>query len=350
LTKTIDLHPATEPASAWEELAERSGASPFARPGWVAAWWRAFGRGSMEVVSVRRAGALSAAIPLVARHGVLSSPTNWHTPLFAALSEDRFAAGELARAVLARLPRRLDLRFIDPGDRLVDGLRAQGARAKLRLAERVVARAPYVPTDVSWESYERGLSRNRRKNLRKRRAQLEELGELCFKVEDGSERLHELLRTALRIEASGWKGKRRTAIVSRPETVSFYTDVARWAAERGILRLGFLRLDGEPIAFDFSLEDQRSIYSIKAGYADEHRALGPGTELTYRMIRHAFEGEARSYEFLGDTDAFKQGWCNGYQRERLHLQFFSGSVPAAIDRVVQTRGRPVARKLAGAMR
>jgi hypothetical protein len=41
---TVDVHDAIAPIAAeWDALAERTAAPPFARPGWFAAWGRAFG-------------------------------------------------------------------------------------------------------------------------------------------------------------------------------------------------------------------------------------------------------------------------------------------------------------------
>jgi hypothetical protein len=68
------------------------------------------------------------------------------------------------------------------------------------------------------------------------------------------------------IEASGWKGERGAAIISRPETRSFYTEVSRWAARNGWLRLAFLRLDGRALAFQCGLEDGGTHYFLKGGF------------------------------------------------------------------------------------
>ena len=50
----------TEPGEAddpilaeWDELANRCGASVFLRPGWLAAWWRAFGRRWLDLITTR---------------------------------------------------------------------------------------------------------------------------------------------------------------------------------------------------------------------------------------------------------------------------------------------------------
>src|SRR5439155_15365660 len=113
----------TEPAEAddpilaeWDELATRCGASVFLRPGWVAAWWRAFGRGRLELITTRRAGRLFGLLPLAHRGGRWSSPTNWHTPLFGVLADDVAAAAELADRLLESRPREVSLSFVDPGE------------------------------------------------------------------------------------------------------------------------------------------------------------------------------------------------------------------------------------------
>ena len=65
---------------------------------------------------------------------------------------------------------------------------------------------------------------------------------------DGGARLDEGLAEVIRVEELAWKGGRGTAIASQQDTREFYGDVARWAAERGWLRIHMLRLDGDPIA------------------------------------------------------------------------------------------------------
>jgi hypothetical protein len=37
-----------------ERLAYATGAAPFLRPGWFAAWWGAFGTGRPEILALRR--------------------------------------------------------------------------------------------------------------------------------------------------------------------------------------------------------------------------------------------------------------------------------------------------------
>src|SRR5258706_7672137 len=86
-------------ASEWDDLAGRVSAAPYVRPGWVAAWWRAFGVGDLEIRTLRRDGRLAAVLPVSRRYGVLRSVTNYHTPHSGLLAEDCGAAAQLWRAV-----------------------------------------------------------------------------------------------------------------------------------------------------------------------------------------------------------------------------------------------------------
>src|ERR687892_751567 len=69
-------------ADEWDALAMRVGATPFARPGWMRAWWTAFGRGDLCILTYRRGGQLRAVLPLARRRGLLHSCSNIHSPLF----------------------------------------------------------------------------------------------------------------------------------------------------------------------------------------------------------------------------------------------------------------------------
>ena len=95
--------------------------------------------------------------------------------------------------------------------------------------------------------------------------QLTRLGRLEFEVITGGAGLRDVLAECFALETLGWKGQRGAPISSRPDTLQFYTEVAHWAAARGILRLFFCRLDGRMLTFELCLEDNNRLYDIKGG-------------------------------------------------------------------------------------
>jgi CelD/BcsL family acetyltransferase involved in cellulose biosynthesis len=344
----IETHGSTEPvAREWDELADRTKAAPFLRPGWVAAWWSAFGAGALEIVAARRGGRLVGLIPLTYRRGSLESATNWHTPEFGIVAEDGAAALELATALFARSPRRVSLSFLNSANTDLDMCRtAAGAQSYLVL-ERTLERPPFVTIEGDWAAYEGQLAANVRRDLRRRRRLLEQEGKVSFTVDDGMEQLEERLQEGFRVEGSGWKGESGTAIVSRPETRQFYSDVARWAAERGWLRLAFLRLDGRPLAFQYGLEDDGVYYFLKGGYDPAYARLSPGRLLVRAMLERSFSDGLTRFDFGGTGELFKLEWANG-ARELVRFQGFARSPVGLLDWAaspVFTYGPPVVRRV-----
>ena len=330
----------------WDELADRTGAAPFLRAGWVEAWQRARGAGELRVLVERRDGRLAGLLPVAARRGALVSPTDWHTPLFGPVAEDGDGARELAGRLLRNARRRADLWFLSPGSPGLDQCVAAAGEAGARSIVRTIARAPYVPVDGPFEEYMGGLDRKFRKEIGRLWRRLEERGDLQVSYEDGSERLDDLLADGFRLEGSGWKADAGTAILSDPAVERLYRDVAHWAAGHGWLRLAFLRLDGRAIAFDMCLEQRGAFYVLKGGFDVAERKAGPGTLLTHHGIERAFQLGLDSYELLGQADEYKRSWTS-LTRERVRFQGFPRRPPGAAEYLAWRYGRPLAKRLSG---
>jgi CelD/BcsL family acetyltransferase involved in cellulose biosynthesis len=327
----------------WDALADRAGAPPFLRPGWVAAWWRAFGRGSLQILTVRRKGCLAGVLPLYRRHGALRSTSNWHSPTFGSLAEGLDAVQELGGELFAEAPRRVSLAFAAREGRDLDLWQSAAAGAGYRVLVRTLERSPYVDIAGNWEAYRAGLSRNARQNLTRNLRRLRACGTVTLDVSDGSDRLDELLGEAFRLEAASWKGSRRTAIVSHSATRRFYDDVAHWAARRGWLRLVFLRVDGRAVAFHYALEEGRVYYPLKGGYDPAFRQFSPGTLIIQLTLERAFADGLARYELLGGAEPYKLTWTSSC-RDSVLLHAFAPTLPGRLDWTVRARGRPLAKR------
>ena len=301
----------------WEDLADRTSSTPFVRPGWIAAWWRAFGSGTLTLLTSRRDGRLAGVVPVVRRHRKLEVPTNWHTPVFGVVAEDEDVARELCYEMFATGARRVDLAFVDEDDPHADAFRWAAAHAEFRVSGRTLLRSPYIDTSGDWSEMESSLGRKRRSEIRRRRRLLEGQGTVELQIEAGAERLGPLLSEGFRVEAAAWKGLRSTAIASRADTKAFYTEVAAWAARKGWLRLAFLRVDGRALAFDLCLEHDGVHYLLKTGYDPAFRAFGPGILLRHDMLARAYALGLKRYEFLGNDDHWKQEWTTTVHHRRL---------------------------------
>ncbi len=326
-------------AEEWDALADRAGAPPWARPGWVAAWWSAFGNGELDLLTVEAGdGGLAGVLPVARRRGRVEALVNWHSPEAPLVGD----ASTLGVKLFGEGPRSAMLRYL-PEAALGD-IRAAAHDSRYRLLERVGERSPYVDVSGSFEDYLGRLDRHHVKETARRRRRLEGEGTVEFAVEDGRERLDELLAEGWPVEASGWKRETGTAIDSRPDTLAFYTEIARWAAGRGILRLAFLRLDGRAIAFEFALEDVGVYAILKGGFDVELRKFGPGGLITHDQLKRAFDLGLSRYEFLGTDEPYKTVWTPAVHERRV-LQAFAPTPLGLAERAAYTYGRPLAKKL-----
>lgn len=267
------------------------------------------------------------------------------------MAADERTAKQLSEALFPQRPRRIDLSFLALYDKGIAPVCAAANLAGYHVLPASRQVAPYLDTKGSWDDYEGGLRRKFRSELRRRRRRLEEAGRLNLEVSDGTQGLSDLLEEGFRIEGSGWKEARGTSINSHPAMRRFYTEVARWATERGWLRLAFLRLDGQALAFDYCLEHNGIHYLLKTGYDPSYRRFAPGMVIRYLMLARAFSNEISTYEFLGADYGWKREWTDTL-RGRLFLRMFAPTALGSLDRATFVHGRPTAKRmksLAGSM-
>ena len=294
-------------APEWEALAEHVRASPFLRPGWIAAWWRAYGRGQLAILAARRDKRLVGRCHWwsgVARCSRRRTGTQWTMGCW---QPTRRRAGSWRR-------RRWPIRREDwnshswmPPERIsptcIDATREAGHRFVLRTIER----SCIVHTAGDWCAFENQIPASRRSDLRRCRRRISELGDLTLEVHTG-ERGVAALQEAVPLEATGWKGNNGTAIVSRSSTLRFYGEVAQWASGRGWLRTCVLRVAGRPIAFHLVLVAHGSAYHLKSGYDVELPKHSPGMLILHDVLRQNFADESIQRDHLGGAEPYKVAW------------------------------------------
>jgi CelD/BcsL family acetyltransferase involved in cellulose biosynthesis len=339
----VEREPLRPLLSEWDELAERVATTPFAHPEWILAWCEAFApRLQLETVTVRRAGRLAALVPLVRARSGVRAPANWHTPQFELLAEDGDARAELCERLLAGRPWSAALRFVSPD--AAGALAAAATHAGYLVLRRSLTRSPVIDLRGRlWEEYASTVRSDHRSDIRRRWRRLREQGEVEVELADGSERLETLLGEGLSLEAASWKGRAGTAILSHPQTERFYRRVTQWAAERGWLRLTFVRLDGRPVAFSLDLEHRNVHHNLKNAYDETQHHCSPGKLLTGLLVERAFARGLQGYEFNGAPERYKLAWATGTADRQL-VQAFQPSPPGLAQWLAYAVGRPAVKR------
>jgi len=328
--------------------------APFLRHEWFRIWWKSFGAGKrLAIMTVRSSqGGLAAIAPFMEERGfrvgvpcrIWSSMSNDHSCRFDLMMKER-SEGEQIRiveALVAYLSRRRPrVHLIELQDFSIDSpvltvLLDSASRSGQKIGLRPELETPFIPIEGKWPAYYESISGHLRRNLRRRRRQLEEQGRVevvCVTGEEsgiGSADLSDHLREGFRIEAMAWKGSAGTAIRENESWVDFYQAWAQTAAERGWLRLYFLKLNGQPIAFYYALVYGRKLYYLKLGYDPAYARYSPGILLHQEILAAAFDEKLLELDFLGPRMVWKEDWAKGIRPHVWVYLFQRGIVPQTI--------------------
>lgn len=298
----------------WNALALRSSPSPLVRHEWFdAAFAHLYSRGANPLVFVvRENGCLRAAAALVSLSSALSKRLTIpggaiiHEPCgFIYDSEE--ALSVLTQAVFKSQSALALPRFgrDGPEARLFKKFSPKDA-LRLERCGRNTYRVPLKPT---WQEFETSISRGRRSDMRSYRRRAEQRGYLTFEVVSPSAANFETaFDELLRVEASGWKGREKTAISCDARQRGFYTHYAKAAAQDGMLRFFFLRANGKTIAARMAVEYGNRLWDLRIGYDETWSRCAPGVLLTQETLRYAVERGLEGFEFLGKAESWERHW------------------------------------------
>ena len=291
----------------WELLAESSAQLPTQCPMWAQACAatlpdppRIVVRGGLQTVQ--------AVAPLAWRNGHLellgTAQVPEPTDLLASSPE---ALADLVETVIGAR-RALHLRRLPADSATIAALTRAVGRRGIVLARRTVG-FPTVTLSESWQEPGGGLSSRRRSDLRRARRRAEAMGDVEFELlSPASHEVPALLELAYAIEARSWKAREGRALAHVSWLARFFTTYATAAAERGELRVQFLRIGGTAVAMQLGVEWKRSCWLFKIGYDESYSTASPGQLLLAESIADAARSGLRTYELLGQQAIWTDVW------------------------------------------
>jgi Acetyltransferase (GNAT) domain len=129
------------------------------------------------------------------------------------------------------------------------------------------------------------LSREHRKDLRRKERRLAENGGLEYATMKATDDPRAWISEYVEVEDRSWKGKQRCALSSTPGEREFFETIAMAAFARGRLMMLALRTEGRAIACKCNFIAGRGAYAFKIAYDEEHGPASPGILLELENIR-----------------------------------------------------------------
>ncbi len=181
---------------------------------------------------------------------------------------------------------------------------------------------PMLASDLDGKQYmERALSGASRKKLRQHRRRLAQKGVLESKTVTGLEAVGRALEDFLRLEAAGWKGRKRTALLCNPPDETFTREMMAALAPQGDAWIHALYLDGQPVSMQIVLRAGAAAFTWKTAYDEGLRDFSPGMLLLedYTAAFLADPGIACVNSCSYDDSGFMAIWCERHAMAELWI-------------------------------
>jgi CelD/BcsL family acetyltransferase involved in cellulose biosynthesis len=176
----------------------------------------------------------------------------------------------------------------------LDGAIAETLRATARRSGRPVVivgehlRAMLVRPVPGAPGPREALSPKRRHEYRRQMLRLSDHGVVAIEAVSDAASVSATFEEFLVLEASGWKGRARSALLSRPATAEFARAAVAALAAEGRARIDAIRVVGKPIAMLVSFLAGTTAYSWKIAYDEAHARFSPGAQLMLEAGRSVF--------------------------------------------------------------
>jgi CelD/BcsL family acetyltransferase involved in cellulose biosynthesis len=291
-------------SSQWRALAERAiEPNGYYLPGWqLAVNAFASGRTGASALLARGDAAPDEATRLIGLMPVISMARAYRIPLPALVSAhpygtlctppfDRDMAHDAATGLL-RAARQAGAHALILRDVALDGATMKALGEVLRrddLRPRVLQSQLRACLDAARDADELlrdALGAKKLKELRRQRHRLAEHGSVRFEVARAREEVATALEIFLRLEASGWKGKRGTALIQDDGDAAFVRRAAPALAETGQCEIVTLYAGTTPVAAGLVLRHQDRAFFFKLGIDERFAKASPGVQLTLDLTRH----------------------------------------------------------------
>lgn len=152
------------------------------------------------------------------------------------------------------------------------------------------AERPYLQSNLDGESYLRGtLHPHHFREFRRLKRRLETLGKLDYKIARRSDEIRTGIEAFLTLEAAGWKGRRRTAMVMDRYQAAFAREATNLLAERDQCRIHTLVLNDRPIAILIIFIASGVAYTWKTTFDETLAQYSPGTLLMIETTKNHLE-------------------------------------------------------------
>jgi CelD/BcsL family acetyltransferase involved in cellulose biosynthesis len=281
--------------------------SIFVLPSWLEAWWRSFGADSEMLLRVIRDDRNIIGIAPLMRKGETAyfmgstEVCDYMDFIIAPGMEEDFS-----HALLDDLKRsgitRLDLAHVRPDSAVLRNLpalaRDNGYKAEVSPEE--TSLETVLPE--SWDKYLAMLTRKQRHEVRRKLRRLYEAGQVDYSFAGEIESVSDSMDTFIKLFIECRDDK---AVFLTKQMEEFFRLLAEKTHEAGLLKLGTLKLDNQPVACIMCFDYNECIYLYNSGYDPDYNHLSAGLLSKVLGVQESIKKGKKRFDFLKGSEPYK---------------------------------------------
>ena len=294
--------------SLWENLlSQKQDSTIFLTPWWQHTWWKHFGADFEQVILVAKDGISPVGIaPLTRKNGKLTFfgstdlfdyhdfiVPQHHEELFFSILFEYLVSLEWESLVLE------SIRDTSPTMGILPAA-AESVGMSVNIEEEDVS--PAASLQPSWEDYLAGLSKKDRHELKRKIRRLNRSGQVTNHTYKTVTEARDYLDEFFRLHKASSPDKQEFMTTERE---AFFKDAVKEAAERELLRLEFLELDGVRIASCLGFDYGNAYLLYNSGYDPDYYDLSVGIVSKSLAIKQAIESGKSVFDFLRGSERYK---------------------------------------------
>ena len=163
----------------------------------------------------------------------------------------------------------------------------------------------FIPTTANWEKFNKALSKNTRKNIKKRLRHAREIFDVSMTHLQGKEVTDEHLTKMFEINENGHFPDKYKSDSEK----AFLKDLIARSQDKGFIEIFFINFNTNSVAFELGFNSQGVFEDWRTGYDKNFEKFAPGTLLIVNILIKMCEQENYTkLDFLRGEHEFKQQW------------------------------------------
>jgi CelD/BcsL family acetyltransferase involved in cellulose biosynthesis len=281
--------------------------SPFILPAWMQVWWQSFGSGRKTFIrTIKNDGQIIGIAPLMVVDDAACFIGNTDVCDYQDFIIVPGRENEFFNTLLDDLKSHnitgLDLKHVRPDSTVLRHLTAVAENRGYQVTNEKDAVSVEMALPSDFEAYLESLETKQRHEVRRKMRRLTEEGNVEYRVIDHGDALKPALDVFYKMFVESREDK---AEFLTPQMKSYFDLLTARMSGIGLLKLGVLSMDGNPVAEIMYFDYHGCIYLYNSGYDPKYVSLSAGLLSKVFAIKDSIEKGRKKYDFLKGPEIYK---------------------------------------------